>query len=243
MKRTLKILSFLFALLFAVTSFVACNGSSTGTTTTEGKDLVTVQWVQGQKVLKEETIERGSKVAEWTPVIEGMEFQGWYERPYVKKFDFDKKITKSVRIYAYFKSTGVEDPGEFEFDQVEPTAPTPVNPLAHMDKLDKLEEKTIIVIPGGGGGNGGNGGGGNTVIEIPDEDVPLTDMPGVDITVDDEELILGAEDEVAEEEGVVLGAEDTLIPKTGDNNHMTFGFGGMLAALAGMFMLRKKKEN
>ena len=58
-----------------------------------------------------------------------------------------------------------------------------------------------------------------------------------------EELILGAEDEVAEEEGVVLGAEDTLIPKTGDNNHMTFGFGGMLAALAGMFMLRKKKEN
>ena len=69
-------------------------------------------------------------------------------------------------------------------------------------------------------------------IEISDEDVPLA------------ELVLGAEDEAdAEEEGMVLGAEDELIAATGDNNHATAGFGGMLAALAGMFMLRRKKEN
>lgn len=113
MKRTFKILSFLLALLFAVTVFTAC-GDSTNTQTGESKDMITIQWVQGQKVLKEEVIEKGAKVQEWTPVVEGMEFQGWYERPYVKKFDFDKKLTKSTRIYAYFKSTGDEGSGEFE---------------------------------------------------------------------------------------------------------------------------------
>ena len=52
-------------------------------------------------------------------------------------------------------------------------------------------------------------------VEIGDEEVPLADIP-------DEEV--------------------PLVAKTGDSNHMTAGFGGMLAALAGMFMLRRKKE-
>ena len=55
-------------------------------------------------------------------------------------------------------------------------------------------------------------------------------------------MVLGAED-VAEDDGMVAGAEDELIAATGDNNHAVVGFGGMLAALAGMFMLRKKREN
>ena len=54
---------------------------------------------------------------------------------------------------------------------------------------------------------------------------------------------MNAED-VAEEDGMVLGAEDEgIIAGTGDNLHAAAGFGGMLAALAGMFMLRRKKEN
>ena len=54
---------------------------------------------------------------------------------------------------------------------------------------------------------------------------------------------MNAED-VAEEDGMVLGAEDEgIIAATGDSNHMAGAFGGMVAALAGMFMLRKKKEN
>ena len=53
---------------------------------------------------------------------------------------------------------------------------------------------------------------------------------------------MNAED-VAEEDGMVLGAEDEgIIAGTGDSNHMAAGFGGMLAALAGMFMLRRKKK-
>ena len=40
----------------------------------------------------------------------------------------------------------------------------------------------------------------------------------------------------------MVAGEEEVIAATGDSNHMTAGFGGMLAALAGMFMLRRKKE-
>ena len=76
------------------------------------KEMVTIQWVQGQKVLKEEVVEKGSKLTPWTPEAEGMEFQGWYERPYIKKFDFEKTTAKkSMRIYAYFKAADGSDDG------------------------------------------------------------------------------------------------------------------------------------
>ena len=88
-------------------------------------------------------------------------------------------------------------------------------------------------------------------LDILGEEVPLANLELVDepmieeVVIGDEEvpLVAGAED-VAEEDGMVLGAEDEgIIAATGDSNYMTAGFGGMLAALAGMFMLRRKKEN
>ncbi len=88
---------------------------------------------------------------------------------------------------------------------------------------------------GGGGGNNDNDDeeeddDDDERIDIFEDDVPLADDPG---------MVLG------EEEPMVLGEEEEpmLIAATGDSNHMTAGFGGMFAALAGMFFLRKKKEN
>lgn len=132
MKNTIRILSLLLALIFVLPIFTACDFTEEPPVVEEpeqdqvqdppvviepevipGKDLVTIQWVQGQKVLKEELVERGSKLTEWIPESEGMEFQGWYERPYIKKFDFEKPVKKSMRIYASFKSTtDAGDPGE-----------------------------------------------------------------------------------------------------------------------------------
>jgi len=60
-------------------------------------------------------------------------------------------------------------------------------------------------------------------IEIEDGDVPLADIP--------------------EEEVPLVAGEEEIVAATGDSNHMTAGFGGMFAALAGMFLCRKKKEN
>ena len=125
MKTTIKILSLLLAIIFvmpvltgceAVTdfldSFIVIEGGNSDVQE-GGKYYVTIQWVQGQKVLKEETVEKGTTLTEWTPVVEGMEFQGWYERPYIKKFDFSKPVTKSMIIYASFKSDdAVIEPGD-----------------------------------------------------------------------------------------------------------------------------------
>lgn len=119
MKRTLKLTSFLLVLVLTFSMFTACEinleellGQLGGDPGVIVKEMVTIQWVQGQKVLKEEVVEKGSKLTPWTPEAEGMEFQGWYERPYIKKFDFEKTTaTKSMRIYAYFKSADGSDDG------------------------------------------------------------------------------------------------------------------------------------
>ena len=111
MKNTVKILSLLLALVFALSIFTACEIGGQTQVQEGGKYFVTIQWVQGQKVLKEEVVEKGTKLTEWTPEGSG-EFQGWYERPYIKKFDFSKPVTKSMRIYASFK--GGDDPVEVE---------------------------------------------------------------------------------------------------------------------------------
>ena len=109
MKRTIRLISFLLTLVFALSMFTACElnledlfgGASNQVVV---KEMVTIQWVQGQKILKEEVVEKGSKLTPWTPELEGAEFQGWYERPYIKRFDFDKTTAnKSMRIYASFK--------------------------------------------------------------------------------------------------------------------------------------------
>ena len=98
--------------------------------------------------------------------------------------------------------------------------------------------------PGGDnppGGGGSNPPGGDT--DIPDGDVPLSDIPEEDVPLAD----IGEEDvplaDIGEEEVPLVAGEEEVIAATGDSNHMTAGFGGMLAALAGMFMLRRKKEN
>lgn len=119
MKRTVKFTSFLLVLILALSTFTACElnleeilGQLGGDPGVVVKEMVTIQWVQGQKVLKEEVVEKGSKLTPWTPEAEGMEFQGWYERPYIKRFDFEKTTVKeSMRIYAYFKAADGSDDG------------------------------------------------------------------------------------------------------------------------------------
>ena len=115
MKKIMKVLSLLLTFVFAMSVFTGCLPTEqiVETVVEGGQDLVTVQWVWGQKVLREDHVERGSKLTEWIPEIAGREFQGWYERPYIKKFDFGKTTVKaSMRIYASFK--GGDDPVDIE---------------------------------------------------------------------------------------------------------------------------------
>ena len=59
------------------------------------------------------------------------------------------------------------------------------------------------------------------VVDIAEGDVPMADAP---------------------EEPLVAGEEESIIAETGDSNHMAAGFAGMLAALAGLFGLRRKEN-
>ena len=123
MKTTIKILSLLLALIFVLPILTGCNVNDIlsnfivieeeiveevpgGSDVVAGKHFVTVQWVQGQKVLREDLVEKGTTITPWVPEIEGWTFQDWYEKPYIKTFDFEKPVTESVRIYGSFLSLG-----------------------------------------------------------------------------------------------------------------------------------------
>lgn len=110
MKNNLRIFSLFMILVLALSVLSGCN-----TNTPNGGDplddtKVTVYWCQGQKILKEEPVEIGSLVKDWTPKVSGKEFLGWYSNPgCTVKFDFSKPITAETEIFASFKTTGVVD--------------------------------------------------------------------------------------------------------------------------------------
>ena len=104
-----------FALMF--TALTGCsllkpNGEQPGDETPPAEDTVTVCWYQGSKLLKEEEVTKGSKVATWTPAaIEGKDFTGWFaEASLSVPFDFDKAIEEDTDIFAkYTSNVFVED--------------------------------------------------------------------------------------------------------------------------------------
>ena len=123
MKKFLTALALMLALVMTFSMFVACNkektpddttaatteaateaGSEEGTTT-DGADKVTVSWYQGSKLLKEEKIDKGSKVTSWEPTADGKTFTGWYaEASLTQAFDFAAPINADTDIFAAFKS-------------------------------------------------------------------------------------------------------------------------------------------
>ena len=105
MKKIVKILSLLLAFVFIMSVFTACGNQDVAELEPiyeDGKTFVTIQWMYGQKLLKEEVVEKGTLLASWTPEVEGKQFEKWYETPYVKSFDFKKPIAQSMRIYGKF---------------------------------------------------------------------------------------------------------------------------------------------
>jgi len=69
----------------------------------------------------------------------------------------------------------------------------------------------------------------------------FSDDSNVDDDALDDDVYMEDIDDTVIEESFVNDAEDSIIAETGDSNHMIAGFAGMLAALSGLFMLRKKK--
>ena len=118
MKKFLSVIALVMILALTVASIASCDiingllGNDQGNNGDEDANKVTVCWYQGSKLLKEEKIEKGSKVTSWTPdAVEGKDFTGWYaEASLSVEFDFDAAINEDTDIFAkYTSNVFVED--------------------------------------------------------------------------------------------------------------------------------------
>lgn len=88
--------------IVAVTGLAACDDKPSG-------DTVSVTWYDGRTILKEDAVEKGSKLTEWTPEKSGYEFLDWYsESSLTKRFDFDTEINEDTSIYSKWRSGTVQ---------------------------------------------------------------------------------------------------------------------------------------
>ncbi len=105
MKRMISLLALVLAMVMMMTVFTACDGTNTNTTTEPQGDKVTVSWYQGSTLLKEEQVDKGSKLTSWDPNVSGKTFTGWYvEASLTQKFDFETAVNEDIDLFAAFKS-------------------------------------------------------------------------------------------------------------------------------------------
>ena len=116
MKKFLSAIALIMVLALSFGCIAACAPDNPNEQTTpDDANKVTVSWYQGSKLLKEEKIDKGSKVTSWTPEAENKTFTGWYaEASLTQAFDFDKAIEADTDIFAAFKSDEyVEDTNSY----------------------------------------------------------------------------------------------------------------------------------
>ena len=104
MKKFLSAIALIMVLALSFVCIAACTPDNPNEHDDANK--VTVSWYQGSKLLKEEKIDKGSKVANWDPpVVEGKDFTGWYaEASLTQDFDFDATINEDTDIFAKYTS-------------------------------------------------------------------------------------------------------------------------------------------
>lgn len=154
MKRSLKILALVMAVVMMMGLISGCKAEPAGTTAAKA-NTVTVSWYEGSQELKSEKVEKGATVTSWTPTSEGKEFTGWYaEASLTEPFDFTKPIEADTDIFAAFKSnayvedtnayyligTGAGDMGQSGWDHAKSEA------ALKMEKDTTITDKNIYTI-------------------------------------------------------------------------------------------------
>ena len=145
MKKFLSVIALIMVLSLSVACFASCDvinslfgGPDSGDQGGEDDaNKVTVSWYQGSKLLREDKVEKGSKLEAWTPESEGKTFTGWYaEASLTQPFDFEAAVEADVDIFAAFKSdeyvedtnayylcgTGAGDMGKSGWNQADETS-------------------------------------------------------------------------------------------------------------------------
>lgn len=101
-------------LLVLAAPLVGCdtNTASTPATSSSRPDgnKITVTYKDGDKVLKTEEIDKGTKATSYTPEKTGKSFVGWFAVPNLTHtFDFDQALTEDTTVFAAFASPYQKD--------------------------------------------------------------------------------------------------------------------------------------
>lgn len=121
MKKIFKVMSMIMLAACSILALTACNDEKPTDTPTDTPaetpvdNKVDVCWYYGSKLLKEEEVEKGTKLVSWTPEEEGKTFTGWFaEASATTPFDFEQPINEDTDIFAAFKSDEfVEDTNSY----------------------------------------------------------------------------------------------------------------------------------
>ena len=95
MKKT-KWISLLLVAAMAISLFAGCAKEET---------KFTVEYMDGDTVLKTEEVVEGGTATAWTPEKEGQTFVGWFATPTMSvEFDFSKPIAENTKVFAGFSA-------------------------------------------------------------------------------------------------------------------------------------------
>ena len=95
MKKT-KWISLLLVAAMAFSLFAGCAKEET---------KFTVEYMDGETVLKTEEVVEGGTATAWTPEKEGQTFVGWFATPTMSvEFDFSKPIAENTKVFAGFSA-------------------------------------------------------------------------------------------------------------------------------------------
>lgn len=96
--RKSKLLSLLLVAAMAIALFAGCQQAAKEAT-------YTVEYLDGDTVLKTEEVAQSGTATLWTPSKEGMTFVGWFATPTMSvEFDFGKAITENTQVFAGFSA-------------------------------------------------------------------------------------------------------------------------------------------
>ncbi len=94
--KKFRLITLLLVAAMAISLFAGCQP--------EAKEVkYTVEYMDGDTVLKTEEVVEGGKATSWTPTKDGQTFVGWFATPTKSvAFDFDKAIIENTKVFAGF---------------------------------------------------------------------------------------------------------------------------------------------
>ncbi len=108
----MKKLNFLWLLVILAITLAAFAACDTGNNPSVEEYSVT--FVDGENVLRTDTVKKGEKAISWTPSKDGYDFVGWFGEPTLThEFDFNAPITAKTTIFAGFSAASIADIREY----------------------------------------------------------------------------------------------------------------------------------